>query len=496
MGFLLKPLNADGSFEEALEISGSKGFWRIGRDVANAIRIDDPTVSSFHAELKYDGETLVVSDVESRHGTFVNGDKIGRHDLSEGDFIKIGKGKFLVEAGPEEEPEVDAFDYKQEAETLQAEVSTFMVTLDSERRERQSREDELQKKVEQLRLDLADRDSKLTLQLSDIASRETTISQHETSIAEWSTACDQLQSSYDENLKLLAEKDQELLTNKASLEEQEVRFSFLVEGLGKLASKVLEDWEPWLGEERSDPSSESEGEAAELVLQKMENAADSVRAELRKIEPVWKEFGDKFQGELKRRCEGLVEEIESLDQNSKEAKSELEILEDDLEEIRKQVSDEIRRAQGLSRVGNEIEIPERFEKMVLAKDHEQELFKSVIDFLEEFEKQIAKYHKSRSSSYRKVAVSMDGFRDRLVAILESNDVKAFTIEEGTLLTPKHRKTVSVVMPEGWGGKKFTGVRFQPGEVIKVVRSGYEMGGSEFSTTLRKVEVVIRSEGED
>jgi len=193
MGFRLKPLNADGSFDEALEISGSKGFWRIGRDVANAIRIDDESVSSFHAELRFNGETLTLKDVESRHGTSVNGSKIEEVELSDGDLIKVGEGEFLVESWIEEKP----VDYKHEAETLQAEVSTLMVTLDSERRERESREDELQKKVEQLRSDLADRDSKLTLQSSEIAAKDSTISQQEASITEWSAACDQLQESYD-----------------------------------------------------------------------------------------------------------------------------------------------------------------------------------------------------------------------------------------------------------------------------------------------------------
>ena len=62
----------------------------IGRDPTNDVVIDHPVVSKKHAEIvKQDGRVILV-DLGSTNGTFVNGIKVKRHQLQELDRIVIG----------------------------------------------------------------------------------------------------------------------------------------------------------------------------------------------------------------------------------------------------------------------------------------------------------------------------------------------------------------------------------------------------------------------
>jgi len=68
----------------------------IGRAPDAQIRIVDDGVSRHHARVRLNGDLLHVEDMESRNGTYVNGQRIaGSSPLAEGDKIQIGRTTVL-----------------------------------------------------------------------------------------------------------------------------------------------------------------------------------------------------------------------------------------------------------------------------------------------------------------------------------------------------------------------------------------------------------------
>lgn len=71
----------------------------IGRSSQNDIIIkDDITIGRQHAQILFKHGKFWIYDLASTNGTFVNGKKIEKHDLIEGDEIKIGKTKFIFKS--------------------------------------------------------------------------------------------------------------------------------------------------------------------------------------------------------------------------------------------------------------------------------------------------------------------------------------------------------------------------------------------------------------
>jgi EAL domain-containing protein (putative c-di-GMP-specific phosphodiesterase class I) len=70
----------------------------VGRQPGLPVRIIHPTVSLCHAQLYQSGGRLVVVDLESRNGTFVNGEKItGETPLRAGDLLQFGAKAYRVD---------------------------------------------------------------------------------------------------------------------------------------------------------------------------------------------------------------------------------------------------------------------------------------------------------------------------------------------------------------------------------------------------------------
>lgn len=77
-----------------------EGLNRIGRAPGNEIRLDDASISASHCELWLMKERLLVRDLGSTNGTFINGRPVTEGVLSEGDLLSAGRVAFLVVGVP------------------------------------------------------------------------------------------------------------------------------------------------------------------------------------------------------------------------------------------------------------------------------------------------------------------------------------------------------------------------------------------------------------
>ena len=71
----------------------------IGRGRGNSIVLDDMLVSRHHVRITADDDGLVLQDLGSRNGTYVNGHRVERAALHEGDRLGIGATTFEVRDG-------------------------------------------------------------------------------------------------------------------------------------------------------------------------------------------------------------------------------------------------------------------------------------------------------------------------------------------------------------------------------------------------------------
>ena len=62
----------------------------IGRSKDCDIRLEDPNVSRHHAEVRREGAAYWLVDLDSTNGVAVNGSRVRRSRLNEGDRITIG----------------------------------------------------------------------------------------------------------------------------------------------------------------------------------------------------------------------------------------------------------------------------------------------------------------------------------------------------------------------------------------------------------------------
>jgi transcriptional regulator with GAF, ATPase, and Fis domain len=69
----------------------------IGRDPGNTIRLDDTEVSPHHCVIESHDEKVMLIDLESHFGTFVNGIPVKDRELKSGDQIAVGNSVFLFE---------------------------------------------------------------------------------------------------------------------------------------------------------------------------------------------------------------------------------------------------------------------------------------------------------------------------------------------------------------------------------------------------------------
>ena len=68
----------------------------LGRGGSADIRLVDEGISRFHARIRSEGGAMLVEDLESRNGTFLNGERVGSaRKLEDGDKIQVGRTTVL-----------------------------------------------------------------------------------------------------------------------------------------------------------------------------------------------------------------------------------------------------------------------------------------------------------------------------------------------------------------------------------------------------------------
>ena len=71
----------------------------IGRLDDNTFQITEPSVSSHHCEIIRRGTDIVVKDLGSTNGTFINGEKVGEATLKSGQILRLGQVEMRLESG-------------------------------------------------------------------------------------------------------------------------------------------------------------------------------------------------------------------------------------------------------------------------------------------------------------------------------------------------------------------------------------------------------------
>src|SRR5262245_11402547 len=85
-----------GKFQGSEYALTDSGEMLVGRSGDVQIVLSEDMVSRRHARIAYDGNKITIEDLGSTNGTFVNGEKIKRCDLKEGDRVLIGSSIFKV----------------------------------------------------------------------------------------------------------------------------------------------------------------------------------------------------------------------------------------------------------------------------------------------------------------------------------------------------------------------------------------------------------------
>jgi pSer/pThr/pTyr-binding forkhead associated (FHA) protein len=98
-------------FKEAVirEIPLDQDVITIGRKADNDIVIDNQAVSGYHARIKKEGNNLFIEDTNSLNGTYVNGQKVSKGELHNGDVALIGVHTLDVIFEKERETEIKGF---------------------------------------------------------------------------------------------------------------------------------------------------------------------------------------------------------------------------------------------------------------------------------------------------------------------------------------------------------------------------------------------------
>ncbi|MBX3207460.1 MAG: FHA domain-containing protein [Labilithrix sp.] len=106
---------------EEQQFTLSEGTVTIGRTKDNAVFCLHKSLSRKHAQVDFDGVKVKITDLQSKNGIFVNGKRVSRCELFEGDSFRCGDITFLLEGTTTRSTKVSnqgAFHQDRAAQTL------------------------------------------------------------------------------------------------------------------------------------------------------------------------------------------------------------------------------------------------------------------------------------------------------------------------------------------------------------------------------------------
>ena len=80
------------------------GFNTLGRNPTNDYRVHDATVSSFHCEIVLSDDSVLVRDLGSTNGTFIDNQPVHEAPLRPGQSLRLGSVELRLESQPVPEP--------------------------------------------------------------------------------------------------------------------------------------------------------------------------------------------------------------------------------------------------------------------------------------------------------------------------------------------------------------------------------------------------------
>ena len=90
----LIPKSDDSSQKMAYSVDKQR-VTSIGRKPGNRVVLKDPSVSAYHAKIRFEDDAYFLYDFVTTNGTRVNGRKIYRKRIVDGDIIEIGRIAFV-----------------------------------------------------------------------------------------------------------------------------------------------------------------------------------------------------------------------------------------------------------------------------------------------------------------------------------------------------------------------------------------------------------------
>lgn len=102
----------------------------IGRRETNNIVIDNLAVSGAHAKVDMLDDGCLLTDLQSKNGTFINGKMVNSHWLRPGDVITIGKHSLVFKLAPGEEAPAEQQAEAMDNKTMVLDTNDYRAMLD------------------------------------------------------------------------------------------------------------------------------------------------------------------------------------------------------------------------------------------------------------------------------------------------------------------------------------------------------------------------------